>query len=465
MTKKTFLEKLEKKLAVLNAEEKKDIILEYKGIIEEKVKNGMKEEEAVADFGDFDEFVSEILSAYKIDPHIHEEKDSKEKAQDILETGEELIREGAKKLSDATEKLVTNIKESNEEITVELIFELLLKGLCALLIMGFLTLPFLLISHIGDAILGFIIFPIDHILQFIWKIIISLLYLATCAFLVIAMFKGYIKKPEDMKEDKKLRKKESNQGEMNKKEKGVKNTKAENRENKKEIKNTSNSASQLIIILLKLFIIFFFLFPIWICIICGFLFLAVLFYFLLKGIGVLGLMICTIAFIAFLVLLSRVLYHGIFHNAKIRLYPFIITLVFALIGIVMTFDFFTSFEYISAAPLSHVEKKSYVIDLVKPTYIEDDFTLVIDNTIEDGKAVIEASYYDDFINIEKNEEIYSDRKVIHVYIDSYGFSSKKMYKLVMDNLKQNKIYDYDALDEVTITVKVNSNTQNLVKND
>ena len=68
MNKKEFLEKVEKKLSVLDEKERKDILDEYKDTISEKVKHGQSEEEAVADFGDIDELVKEVLSAYKIDP-------------------------------------------------------------------------------------------------------------------------------------------------------------------------------------------------------------------------------------------------------------------------------------------------------------------------------------------------------------------------------------------------------------
>ena len=68
MNKKEFLDKLEKKLSILDESERKDILDEYKDTISEKVKHGQSEEEAVADFGDVDELVKEILSAYKIDP-------------------------------------------------------------------------------------------------------------------------------------------------------------------------------------------------------------------------------------------------------------------------------------------------------------------------------------------------------------------------------------------------------------
>ena len=68
MTKKEFLKILEKRLAILNEDERKDIINEYRDTISEKVKNGQTEEAAIKDFGDIDELVKELLSAYKLDP-------------------------------------------------------------------------------------------------------------------------------------------------------------------------------------------------------------------------------------------------------------------------------------------------------------------------------------------------------------------------------------------------------------
>ena len=61
-----FIKKLREKLAILEEKEIEDIIEEYTGYIEEKVQNGKTEEEAIADFGDMDELVTELLKAYKI---------------------------------------------------------------------------------------------------------------------------------------------------------------------------------------------------------------------------------------------------------------------------------------------------------------------------------------------------------------------------------------------------------------
>ena len=90
MNKKEFLRVLEKRLSILNEDERKDIIDEYKDTISEKVKNGQTEEEAIKDFGNIDDLVKELLSAYKLDP----EYENKEKSSfdHILDEGENVIK-------------------------------------------------------------------------------------------------------------------------------------------------------------------------------------------------------------------------------------------------------------------------------------------------------------------------------------------------------------------------------------
>ena len=66
MDKATFLVQLQKNIGMLDDGEQKDIIDEYSQHIDMKVSGGMTEAEAIEDFGDFNEFVREILSAYHV---------------------------------------------------------------------------------------------------------------------------------------------------------------------------------------------------------------------------------------------------------------------------------------------------------------------------------------------------------------------------------------------------------------
>ncbi len=67
MTKREFLNELESKLLLLDADERDDIIVEHMHHISDLVKNGKTEEEAVKSFGDVSVLASELLKAYNIE--------------------------------------------------------------------------------------------------------------------------------------------------------------------------------------------------------------------------------------------------------------------------------------------------------------------------------------------------------------------------------------------------------------
>lgn len=66
MDKKEFLSGLERSLSVLQEDELRDIISEYEQHIDMKVEKGLTEEEAIADFGSFEELTGELLEAYHV---------------------------------------------------------------------------------------------------------------------------------------------------------------------------------------------------------------------------------------------------------------------------------------------------------------------------------------------------------------------------------------------------------------
>lgn len=66
MDKKAFMKELEQALSVLQKDELKDILNEYEQHIDMKVKSGLSEEEAIADFGSLSDLTEDILSAYHV---------------------------------------------------------------------------------------------------------------------------------------------------------------------------------------------------------------------------------------------------------------------------------------------------------------------------------------------------------------------------------------------------------------
>jgi uncharacterized membrane protein len=67
MNKEDFLRNLRKELTILKLEEIDDIVVEYDSHIAEHIANGLSEDEAIEEFGDFNQLVQGILEAYNID--------------------------------------------------------------------------------------------------------------------------------------------------------------------------------------------------------------------------------------------------------------------------------------------------------------------------------------------------------------------------------------------------------------
>ena len=202
MNKRKFLKELEKRLILLEETEKQDILNEYKDIIEEKVKRGKTEEEAIADFGSIDELSKEILKACKINSEYLKDKQStsSDKAKEIINNSEDLIKEGARKLSKFTRNVFDDIKKTNSSITIETIFEIIIKSIIMLVGFVILRIPFSIIKGLGKSILDMAFVPFDSVLNFIWSGIIGILYFITCIVIAILVFKQYFysnSKPKD----------------------------------------------------------------------------------------------------------------------------------------------------------------------------------------------------------------------------------------------------------------------------
>ena len=129
MTKKDFLDKLREKLEILKSDEVEDIINEYSEHIDEKVKSGVSEEDAILEFGDFNELVTNILDAYKINKNYN--KGESNIVNDLIDTTKNVFNETIKIISSGTFKDI---------------LQLLIYVLIALIICAFVKIPFYFIQ-------------------------------------------------------------------------------------------------------------------------------------------------------------------------------------------------------------------------------------------------------------------------------------------------------------------------------
>ncbi|MDR1793994.1 MAG: DUF1700 domain-containing protein [Erysipelotrichaceae bacterium] len=177
MTKQEFIHYLNQKLAVLSDEERQDIIDEYTQHIDMKVENGASEAEAIADFGDLNELVKEILDAYHLNrSHV----DSN------------FIMEWIEKIGAGISAAAKSITKMKSDQLIQLIIELVI--LCLVLTVGSLIVK--LIAGLFLTIVGFL--P-GFILSFISGIL-NLLYAILALFILYVYATSRVKNMQSQNE-------------------------------------------------------------------------------------------------------------------------------------------------------------------------------------------------------------------------------------------------------------------------
>lgn len=197
MNKEQFIAYMNQHLAVIKEDERKDIIDEYINHIDEKVSEGMSEEEVIESFGDIDEMIKEILDAYNIDPKQAKSTASgfDKKVNDVLDV-----------LFEGFQSFLSKITSMDVDSIVRLMFEVLV----VLIVLAILRIPFEIMESLGASLLRSLFgYGIGSTFAWIWHTICSILYIVMFIVALInvtsrrwAHFKGKQNTPimDDVKE-------------------------------------------------------------------------------------------------------------------------------------------------------------------------------------------------------------------------------------------------------------------------
>ncbi len=462
MNKEKFFKELEKRLQILSEEERMDIINEYKDTLREKVKHGRSEKEAIEDFGSMDELVKNILSAYKINPEYGKEKE--EEAISFKNVGNSLnqwIKKCSVAVSNWFQELNEDFKENGQELTIEFITELVIKGILTLFVLALATIPFSILRGLGTNILEMMFFPIHMVLNVIWSFLVGILYFCVAILIVIAMYKDCF---PHHKEDKKEKTKEKSKTKQSV-------TKEETKQVKKN--KSGRGFSEVLMILVRVWIVLVVLVPLW-CTVFGLsILLAVLIYYTCIGVPLLGPDLLFAGLLLGFSHLIKIIQDVTFHHKRLVFYPFIISIIFVVIGGLLTFDLAMNIEFHdNQLPTSELQLKDYktkVENINEETnfYIFDhEFDVMEDNSLKDGEVVVSFKYYHNYVTpyYRQYQATVDDENAVEFDMDYQGHSVKKIYHQVLKDLKDKKIYDYDLLYEIEdLKVYANKKTKGFVK--
>ena len=202
----------------------------------------------------------------------------------------------------------------------------------------------------------------------------------------------------------------------------------------------------------------------------------------IKGINLLGLTLLMLGISLLFIWFTIIIFNLTFSKGKTTIIPFFIGLVITVFGALFFIDMVTNIEYINEAPSYKKEiiTKNFTSD--NPYYINStlngNITKKIDNTMKDNELILKITYHKDDTIIDiynESEYVFSDDTCTYNntceknynYISlNYDYSNnyeKNRYNEFIDNLKENKIYNYSKLNEANIAIIANENTMKSIK--
>lgn len=480
MNKNEFLNELREKLKLLDSSEIDDIINEYCQTIDEKIKDGKTEFDAVKDFGDIDELSKEILSAYKINPNYAGKKDNNG-FDNFVNDINEGIRYVSTKIVEFGNNLINKIKvESNsDKDTSVIILELLLKVMLILFIITLLRIPFLIISSIGSSILRVGDFEFSKITVITFKLLMEIIYVIACVYFVSLIVKKFVFNSTNKKN---LSKTTSNnkdtvfsyKEDVNNKTKDVKEKNTVSEDKNDDIVKVNNfnqsdyinntGCSIVIITIFKIFILLFFVLPILVTILVGAIILLIAFSFTASGLPGLGLCVGIIGGLIFLISLFNIFIGIITDRNRFRFTPIIISIILVLVGASVFINDVLKIDYISNPYRDNfsIQTLEYTFNINDKIEIDSGNYIIskeVDNTIPVNKIYLVIKYSDIFVEkIDVNEfDNYVD--IEHVNYEENEFMQfKRIIKRLKQDIKQNKIYDYSKLTDIYVEIKANEQT-------
>lgn len=288
-----------------------------------------------------------------------------------------------------------------------------------------------------------------------FEFILDFAYIALFIIVMIYIFKiGFLDKM-DLKKDNDL--KTVKEDKLLKESKPIK-------ENESKNYSFINLLSNILIFFIKFFIACF-TFPFLVTLVLLFVGLIIVLYFAFNGLIYIGLILISLSFI-FLNILTIEFLIDLLFSKKVPFKRMLITLIASLsifgIGCGLFSIEVSKISYVnSISPGYKLDKKVYEVNMQDNLLIKTNanYEFIVDNSLNNVK--IEVETYSDFIvpNAEKLDYVY------RIYFDEFEVNIRNVSDDLIENLKQNKIYNYDFLDKTLVKIYANEKNINILKSN
>jgi len=438
-----FLEKLESRVTILEETTRKNVIKRYQSDIEKNIKKGMTENEAIEALGTLDDVVKEIYEEY------HLNSNYRKKGRLFSQVIRDGVNSAAKLMSTFCVELASRVKTYSNGKGLELFFEIMLKILLLVMAIMVLRLPFLLIEAIFNPVFNLLFFPFNVALDWILMFILSIIYIACCIALGIAMFKGYWNA----------------------------NITVESKEAEEKIEHSvveekvvGPDTTHYLFVIIKAILFAIIIIPLIGINIVLLFFTFVASFLVYKGVTILGLAIILLGLFLLSTVITSYVTDALDRREKTYKIRLVISILAIIIGVIFFVDNITTFNYSSNIEESNfsraVRTKSVTVDEHLIIFADRDFDFVIDNNIVDNELLLVFTYNDRIIDVRVLQDEIDELNFLFIYtvrndlrIDTWMY----IYDNTLLDLQDSNIFNYRYLRKYELTIYVNEKTRELIR--
>ena len=436
MKKEEFLNKLRKRLDILEEKEVEDLLSEYEGYIDEKIEAGASEEEAVNSFGDIDELADELLKAYKVK----------------VPKNDDPIGNFANKVVKIIDRLIQDFSKKSPKEIAQFVIEIFL----ILLLIGLCHIPVSMLVDLGSNVFNILSSPLNRIFYTVWSFVLEFAYCILAIVVFVRIFNYRYLQNVSIEEEKKEEPKEYKKKEKTKKEKVVQEVCVEKR--KSGLTSFSEFIIKIGVFFLK-FLAICILFGVSVYLIGMGIVLAICVYLLIQGVTYFGFYLVMLSLFILGIIFFWLLFNFVLDRKNHGLRLAVSLLVsFTLLGVgcgVATLEVAET-EFINSPP-SDITTEVMQEELVMnedTIFIGNISDYVVDNSLEN--VLVEYRYYPlgnkMATNIHKDDDfVYLDWSLEKIYL------RQELLSHFINDLKEKKVYNY----YIEPTIVITANEQNI----
>lgn len=436
MKKEEFLNKLRKRLDILEEKEVEDLLSEYEGYIDEKIEAGASEEEAVNSFGDIDELADELLKAYKVK----------------VPKNDDPIGNFANKVVKIIDRLIQDFSKKSPKEIAQFVIEIFL----ILLLIGLCHIPVSMLVDLGSNVFNILSSPLNRIFYTVWSFVLEFAYCILAIVVFVRIFNYRYLQNVSIEEEKKEEPKEYKKKEKPKKEKVVQEVCVEKR--KSGLTSFSEFIIKIGVFFLK-FLAICILFGVSVYLIGMGIVLAICVYLLIQGVTYFGFYLVMLSLFILGIIFFWLLFNFVLDRKNHGLRLAVSLLVsFTLLGVgcgVATLEVAET-EFINSPP-SDITTEVMQEELVMnedTIFIGNISDYVVDNSLEN--VLVEYRYYPlgnkMATNIHKDDDfVYLDWSLEKIYL------RQELFSHFINDLKEKKVYNY----YIEPTIVITANEQNI----